>query len=429
MIDELKFLIDIVKEAEQFITDDFDVKTKGGEYDLVTDNDVAVEKFLISKIKQRYPTFDIVSEEYNFDKGVSENCFVIDPIDGTINFANRLPLWVIQIACIKGGETVASVIDIVKLKQMYYADKNGAFLNGEKISIHEVPIKNALFCIDGSNCVPSILRMRKHTSNRRNFGSVGVSMAFVASGKIHGAVYGSNKPWDYVPGLFLIKMAGGSVCDIPGFHCGAMNDEFLKILKVEAAKKSDRSNVFVLHSLNGDTLEYWGQDLKSYLTEREIDIFMPEFPIRAESSYEKFDKILHSYYETGTLNENSIVICHSIANPYFIRFCSKHNFVPKHFVAVAPGAVYEYPMTRTDYIVSVKKQAYLTKDEIEFGKKLENVVCFYSDEDDNNIEKFERFIKDFGAKPMYLKGYNHFDGRHRIYKIPELIEYIDKITK
>lgn len=53
---------------------------------------------------------------------------------------------------------------------------------------------------------------------------------------------------------------------------------------------------------------------------------------------------------------------------------------------------------------------------------------FYSDEDDKNKEKFTRFEKDFNAKPVYLNGYNYFDGYHRIYKIPELIELLDRLS-
>jgi len=190
----------------------------------------------------------------------------------------------------------------------------------------------------------------------------------------------------------------------------------------------EKFNIFVLHSLNADTLEMWGQDVKEIFINKGVDVFLPEFPIRVESTYEKFKDILQSYLNNGQLNNDSIVIAHSIGNPYFIRFCKEMNFIPKSYIAVAPGAVYEYPSTRNDYIVAVKKQAYLTADSLEFVKnKLENKYCFYSDEDDNNLEKFTRFIEDTGCNSVYLKGYNHFDGRHRIYKIPELIELIDEL--
>lgn len=188
-----------------------------------------------------------------------------------------------------------------------------------------------------------------------------------------------------------------------------------------------KSNVFVLHSLNGDTIKFWGIDVKSYLMEKGIECYLPEFPIRAESSYQKFDEILSKFLTDGVLNTDSIVIAHSIGNPYFIRFCREKNFVPKHYIAVAPGAVYPFPMTRTDYIVQVKEQAYLKDIDFDYGKNLQSIYLLYSDEDDGNKEKFTRFEKDFNTNSIYLKGYNHFDGYHRIYKIPELLELLDQL--
>lgn len=182
-------------------------------------------------------------------------------------------------------------------------------------------------------------------------------------------------------------------------------------------------NIFILHSLNGDTLKMWGLDVKD--TFKEIDVYMPEFPIRAESRYEKFKEILSNYLENGILNSNSIVIGHSIGNAYFVRLCYEFDFVPMAYIAVAPGGVYEYPSSRNDYIVEVKKQSYVKQEMLEYMKNMNCVkYCLYSDEDDNNKEKFTRFVDDTGCSEMYLKGYNHFDGYHRIYKIPELIELI-----
>lgn len=424
---ESQFLRDVVKKANNLSTQKFDTINKGGENDLVTNLDLEIERFLIDEIKKQYPNFDIVSEEFNTNNKITENCFVIDPIDGTINFANNLPLWGIQVACIKNGKTIASVISLPRINEFYYADETGAYLNDNKISVNEVPIKKALYSIDGNNNLPSMERMRKYSSNRRNFGGVCVSMSFVASGRIHGAVFRSNKPWDYEPGLFICKMAGASVKSIDGFHAAAMNQEFLNILELETAKKQNVSNIFVLHSLNGDTLKMWGQDIKEKFGEKEIDVIMPEFPIRSESRYEKFKEILEFYINNGKLNNNSIVVAHSIGNAYFIRFCKELNYVPKVYIAVAPGAIYEYPSTRNDYIVEVKKQSYLKKDSLDYMKGiLSKKYCLYSDEDDNNIEKFTRFLDDTNAEGMYLKYYNHFDGYHRIYKIPELVELINK---
>ncbi len=188
-------------------------------------------------------------------------------------------------------------------------------------------------------------------------------------------------------------------------------------------------NYFILHSLNADTVDFWGKNLKSELEAEGKEVFMPLFPIRAESSYEKFEKILIEYLKDGKLNENSVVIAHSIGNPYFIRFSEKYKFIPKVFISVAPGAVYEYPSSRNDYIVEIKKQAYLKPYELEYVKNnFKRTLCLHSDEDDQNSEKFSRFVEDTGAEDVYLSGYNHFDGRHRIYLIPELSKILSEIN-
>lgn len=187
-------------------------------------------------------------------------------------------------------------------------------------------------------------------------------------------------------------------------------------------------NIFILHSLNGDTLQLWGKDVKETFERKGIDVIMPEFPIRAESSYEKFKNILENYINNGQLNSDSIVVAHSIGNAYFVRFCKEKKYEPKAYIAVAPGAIYEYPSNRTDYIVEVKKQAYVKEDVFEYIKNSKSEkYCFYSDEDDNNLEKFTRFIEDTKSKGIYLKGYNHFDGYHNIEKVAELIELINNL--
>lgn len=194
------------------------------------------------------------------------------------------------------------------------------------------------------------------------------------------------------------------------------------------SNKNSKTNIFVLHSLNGDTLEMWGKDIKEYYEKLGVKVTMPKFPIREESKYERFKEILKDYMNKKLLNDNSIIIAHSIGNAYFIRFCKECNYIPKTYIAVAPGACYEYPSSRDDYIAKVKKQAYLKEDALNYAKNMNCIkYCLYSDENDNNLEKFTRFLNDTNSEGIYLKYYNHFDGYHRIYKIPELNDLINKL--
>lgn len=232
---EGEFIQRIVREAKELLSRDFAVYTKGSEGDLVTDADYLVERFLIEKIQAEYPDFAIISEEFNPDAAISENCFIIDPIDGTKNFANGLPLWGIQIACRKNGGTIASVISMPALKEFYFADESGAYLNGEKISVREVSILNAFYAVIGGDVIEAATKMQKYGSTHRVFGAACVAFAFLAAGRMHGVSFRAENPWDFEPGLFLAKQAGAVVKSEPDFHAAAMNEEFLEILKNETS--------------------------------------------------------------------------------------------------------------------------------------------------------------------------------------------------
>lgn len=232
---EAEFIKKIIKEAEKISQKHFEVRQKDDRGDLVTNLDLEIEKYLIDQIKENYPDYTIVSEEFNSNNPTTDNCFIIDPIDGTVNFANGLPLWGTQIACRKNGKTIASAINLPKMNEFYFADETGAYLNGQRLSIKEVPIKNTLYSINGHNSIYGIEKMRSYSKNYRNFGAMSVAFAFMASSKIHGVNFIEEHPWDYEPGLFLCEMAGAKTKSLKGFHAAAMNQEFLDILEKETA--------------------------------------------------------------------------------------------------------------------------------------------------------------------------------------------------
>lgn len=231
---DTRFLVELAKNANMLITDELEVKAKGNDGDLVTNFDLEIENYIIEKIKEKYPDFTIISEEFNSNINLTDNCFTIDPIDGTVNFANKIPLWGIQIACIKDGKTCSSVIFLPKLNELYYADETGAFLNGEKIQVNNLSSKKGMYDVSANNGVIGIAKMRNFNTFDRKFGAASVNFAWVACGRLSASIYRNNNVWDYIPGLYLVKQAGGKVFSEKGCHIGANNAKFLELLKKEA---------------------------------------------------------------------------------------------------------------------------------------------------------------------------------------------------
>lgn len=207
-MNERKFLIRNVKKARDLISGKLKITPKDKTGDLVTNFDTTIEKFLIKKIKRTYPDFEIVSEEFNSRKKLTKNCFVIDPIDGTNNFARKIPLWGIQMACIKNGDVVASVIYLPIFEELYSADKTGAYLNDDKIHVNQQNEKIGVYSIEQS--IPQVYDIQTKNRNSRLFGSAAFTLSMVACGKTSAAMFKDTiHPWDLIPGEYLVQKAGG----------------------------------------------------------------------------------------------------------------------------------------------------------------------------------------------------------------------------
>ena len=210
MNSECKFLIEIVKEASTLLNNHFEVFKKGEDGDLVTNLDFMIEKFLTRKIKEKYPDFDIVGEEFNSKARTNQNWFTIDPIDGTINFAHGFPLWAIQVACVKNGKTVAGVIYAPEFDELYYADETGAYLNGEKLSLKPLPVNQSLTMVLGKNFYPKMLADgREQFIKTRDIFCGALSYAYFVSGKMQAlAIDIDLAPWDKTPGDLMCEQIG-----------------------------------------------------------------------------------------------------------------------------------------------------------------------------------------------------------------------------
>lgn len=244
---EAKFLQNLVKNANNLIKKhQILTKNKDNNGDLVTNLDLMIEEYFIKRIKKSYPNFNIVSEEYNPKEKPTENCFIIDPIDGTVNFANNLPCWGIQIAMRKDGKTIASVLSMPTINETYVAVLGqGAYLNGKRTYvISEVkgkPLYSFEVAYNNPEASSKIFKNLHTIAGSRKFGSTCSALCFVAKGALSGAIYFSNHIWDTEPGTFLITEAGGKVYSTKNYTLAANNDEFLELLK-ECLKKNFNKN-------------------------------------------------------------------------------------------------------------------------------------------------------------------------------------------
>tara|TARA_B100001093_G_scaffold513893_1_gene586750 strand:- start:36 stop:803 length:768 start_codon:yes stop_codon:yes gene_type:complete len=184
--------------------------SKKGPNDFVTNADLKAEKIIIEELKKAKPNYSIISEENgvvnNKDKN---NTWIIDPIDGTINFLHGIPHFAISIALKSNNEIISGLIfDPIK-NEMFYAEKdNGSFLNNQRIRVSKKnEINDCLFVTNNKFKNDPELSYRKS-------GCAALDMAYVASGRYDGFFQHNLCLWDIAAGIVLIKEAGGILNEI-----------------------------------------------------------------------------------------------------------------------------------------------------------------------------------------------------------------------
>ena len=184
--------------------------SKKGPADFVTNSDLKAEKIIIEELEKARPNYSFISEE----KGVktnkdTNNTWVIDPIDGTINFLHGIPHFAISIALKSNGEIISGLIfDPIK-DEMFFAEKdNGAFFNNHRIKVsNKNNINECLFVLGGR------LKKEPDFPNRKS-GCAALDLAYLASGRYDGYFQNNLNLWDIAAGIILIKEAGGIINDI-----------------------------------------------------------------------------------------------------------------------------------------------------------------------------------------------------------------------
>ncbi|MBD1166854.1 inositol monophosphatase [Pelagibacterales bacterium SAG-MED09] len=184
--------------------------SKKGPSDFVTNSDFKAEKIIIEELKKARPNYSFISEEYGVENNKDENnTWIIDPIDGTVNFLHGIPHFAISIALKSNNEIVSGLIfDPIK-NEMFFAEKeNGAFFNNHRIRVSKKnELSRCLFVTGGKMKIEPELSYRKS-------GCAALDMAYVAAGRYDGYFQQSLNIWDIAAGIILVKEAGGILNEI-----------------------------------------------------------------------------------------------------------------------------------------------------------------------------------------------------------------------
>ena len=224
---ELAFLSRIVKEAWK-VCGGADLHTRAkGTFDLVTDVDFAMEKFISSAIESEFGGDCVVGEELNPLRELpAGRSWTVDPIDGTVNMAHGLPLFGVQCAFCIDGTPLASVIFLPRFDELYTALKGGGVrLNGETVSVSKAPLRDAVVSVgDYSHRTAAhaerqaqlVGKVYDKVAKLRHFGAASVDFSWFAAGRTNGFVMFTRNLWDLVPGVLMSEEAGGVVRSVNG---------------------------------------------------------------------------------------------------------------------------------------------------------------------------------------------------------------------
>ena len=193
-----------------------------GPGDFVSSADKRTEKIIMEELQRAHPEYGIITEETGIiNKLNTKNRWIIDPIDGTMNFLNGVPQFAISIGYEEDNEIKCGVIFNPITNEMFCAEKgNGAYLNNSRIRVsNKKRIKDALIVTGGPKGSSKIkdkifseyINVSNNVSNIRKFGSAALDMAYVACGRFDGYWQRELNYWDIAAGIVIVKEAGGFV--------------------------------------------------------------------------------------------------------------------------------------------------------------------------------------------------------------------------
>jgi myo-inositol-1(or 4)-monophosphatase len=205
----------------------FTVQRKG-EIDLVTEADLASEKEILAALRQNFPKAAYLAEESSASEVIlpNEPTWIIDPLDGTTNFAHGFPWFSVSIAYAEEGEVLSGVIYAPMLDELFFTCKGcGTFANGLPVAVSKATTLQSSLLATGfpyaikeqcDGVMAALAAVLPHAQGVRRAGSAALDLAYVACGRLDGFWEIMLKPWDTAAGSLMVQEAGGIVSDFAG---------------------------------------------------------------------------------------------------------------------------------------------------------------------------------------------------------------------
>jgi len=209
-----------------------------GSHDIVTEIDKKSEQYISKELLKAFPTHSILGEE-NIGTTVNDQTYkwIIDPIDGTTNFAHGHTYYCISIGLEINGESQVGVVFAPALNELFYAAKGmGAFMNNKKISVSKTKTLDQSLLATGFNpSAPNIFNenikhfthFHKISDGIRRCGAAALDLCYTAAGKVDAFWEKGLKPWDMAAGKIIVEEAGGQVTSLNGTPFNLYNNEVL----------------------------------------------------------------------------------------------------------------------------------------------------------------------------------------------------------
>lgn len=225
-------VIGVGKKLLEWREKEFTISSKSSKHDLVTSLDLRVQEYLYNSLTQKYPEIGFLGEESGMDKKPNtKGYWVIDPIDGTVNFSKMLPMFCISAAYVENAEPKYGIIYAPVTNQIITAEENkGVYLNGEKINPQWAKeLDDAMIGMGNirGKTYKYFEALETKVMRLRLLGTAALQIAYVGTGYFDAFISVKGNSWDVAAGYIIVKEAGGIITDYYGNSTSIFNKKNL----------------------------------------------------------------------------------------------------------------------------------------------------------------------------------------------------------